>query len=78
MSEAVGNSAAQIDKEALSRKYKEERDKRLRSEGNGQYLEIKDQLAHYLEDPYILVFMMSIWVPTTNRVPIWLTRMAKV
>ena len=53
MSEALDNSAAQINKEALKRKYKEERDKRLRSEGNEQYIEIKDQLAHYLEDPYI-------------------------
>jgi heterodisulfide reductase subunit A-like polyferredoxin len=53
MSEALDNSAAQMDKEALKRKYKEERDKRLRSEGNEQYIEIKDQLAHYLEDPYI-------------------------
>ena len=41
-----------IDKEALKRKYAEERDKRLRPDGNNQYIEIKGQLAHYLEDPY--------------------------
>jgi cyclohexanone monooxygenase len=61
MSESVGNSVAKIDKDFLKRKYREERDKRLRSEGNGQYVEIKDQLAHYLEDPY---------VPITSRDPV--------
>ena len=41
-----------IDKEALRKKYLEERDKRLRPDGNAQYLEIKGQFGHYLEDPY--------------------------
>jgi cation diffusion facilitator CzcD-associated flavoprotein CzcO len=41
-----------IDKQALLAKYVAERDKRLRSDGNAQYLQIKGQLAHYLEDPY--------------------------
>jgi cation diffusion facilitator CzcD-associated flavoprotein CzcO len=41
-----------VDKEALKRKYAEEREKRLRPDGNAQYLELKGQLAHYLEDPY--------------------------
>jgi cyclohexanone monooxygenase len=41
-----------IDKQALTRKYREERDKRLRPEGNEQYLRIEGRLAHYLEDPY--------------------------
>ena len=41
-----------IDKEALKAKYRAERDKRLRPDGNNQYLQLKDQLAHYLEDPY--------------------------
>jgi cyclohexanone monooxygenase len=44
-----------IDKRALKAKYREERDKRLRSDGNDQYLELKGQLAHYLEDPYVAV-----------------------
>ncbi len=48
MSEAVN-----IDKEALRKKYREERDKRLREDGNDQYVEIKGQLSHYLEDPYV-------------------------
>ena len=41
-----------IDKAALRQKYLAERDKRLRPDGNDQYLEIKGQFAHYLEDPY--------------------------
>lgn len=42
-----------FDKEALRQKYREERDKRIRADGNDQYIEIKDQLGHYLEDPYV-------------------------
>src|SRR3712207_1611371 len=42
----------QIDKDALKRKYAEEREKRLRPDGNDQYLRLTGQLAHYLEDPY--------------------------
>jgi cation diffusion facilitator CzcD-associated flavoprotein CzcO len=41
-----------IDKEWLRKKYLEERNKRLRSDGNDQYLQIKGRLAHYLDDPY--------------------------
>jgi cyclohexanone monooxygenase len=42
----------QIDREALRRKYAEERAKRLRPDGNAQYLRLSGQLAHYLDDPY--------------------------
>jgi len=41
-----------IDKQALLAKYIAERDKRLRADGNNQYLELKGRLSHYLEDPY--------------------------
>ncbi|MDO8379130.1 NAD(P)/FAD-dependent oxidoreductase [Phenylobacterium sp.] len=41
-----------IDKKALLAKYIAERDKRLRADGNSQYLEVKGRLAHYLDDPY--------------------------
>ena len=41
-----------VDKEALRQKYADERDKRLRPDGNEQYLQLKGQLSHYLEDPY--------------------------
>jgi cyclohexanone monooxygenase len=40
-----------IDKEALRRKYLEERNKRLRPDGNNQYLRVTGHLAHYLTDP---------------------------
>ncbi len=41
-----------IDKKALLARYIAERDKRLRADGNAQYLELKGNLAHYLDDPY--------------------------
>ncbi|HEX4904465.1 MAG TPA: NAD(P)/FAD-dependent oxidoreductase, partial [Acidimicrobiales bacterium] len=49
-----------IDKDALKEKYRQERDKRLRPDGNEQYLRLTGQLAHYLEDPY---------TPVTEREP---------
>lgn len=41
-----------IDIDALKRKYAEERDKRLRPDGNDQYLRLEGTLARYLDDPY--------------------------
>ena len=41
-----------IDKQALLAKYVAERDKRLRADGNAQYLRVAGTLAHYLDDPY--------------------------
>ncbi|MFT7133858.1 MAG: cation diffusion facilitator CzcD-associated flavoprotein CzcO [Cyclobacteriaceae bacterium] len=49
-----------IDKATLLAKYRAERDKRLRADGSDQYLEIKEQLGHYLDDPY---------TPMTEREP---------
>ena len=51
--EQIRMSQPAFDKEALKRKYREERDKRLRPDGNEQYLEIKGQFGEYLEDPYV-------------------------
>ena len=51
---------AAIDKERLRQKYLEERNKRLRADGNDQYLRVAGQLAHYLDDPY---------TPVTPREP---------
>ena len=42
----------QFDKEALRAKYRAERDKRLRPDGNDQYIRIEGRLSHYLDDPY--------------------------
>ena len=44
--------ARHLDKEALRRKYAEERAKRLRADGNDQYLQIRGRFSHYLDDPY--------------------------
>ena len=41
-----------IDREALRIKYREERDKRLRPDGNAQYIEPTGRFAHFLGDPY--------------------------
>ncbi|MBV1904545.1 MAG: NAD(P)/FAD-dependent oxidoreductase [Pseudomonadales bacterium] len=41
-----------MDKQALRDKYRQERDKRLRSDGNDQYLQLKGQFAGFVEDPY--------------------------
>jgi len=41
-----------VDAAELRRKYLEERNKRLRADGNDQYLRLEGRLAHYLEDPY--------------------------
>ncbi len=42
-----------FDPDALRDRYRRERDKRLRPEGNDQYVEITGQYAHYLDDPYV-------------------------
>ena len=42
-----------FDPEALGRKYREERDKRLRADGNDQYQEVTGEFAYFVEDPYI-------------------------
>lgn len=43
----------EIDREALRARYRAERDKRLRPEGNVQYLEPTGRFAHFLDDPYV-------------------------
>jgi len=41
-----------IDSGALRAKYRAERDKRLRPDGNAQYIEPTGRFAHFLDDPY--------------------------
>ncbi|MCC7266706.1 MAG: NAD(P)/FAD-dependent oxidoreductase [Caulobacteraceae bacterium] len=50
---ADGETNLGFDPEALKAKYLAERDKRLRADGNQQYVEMTGQFAHYLEDPYV-------------------------
>jgi cyclohexanone monooxygenase len=52
-----------FDPAALAAKYRLERDKRLRAEGNEQYREIKGDFTHYLDDPYV--------TPGFSRAPIF-------
>ena len=42
-----------FDPEQLREKYREERDKRLRQDGNDQYIEVKGEFAYFEEDPYV-------------------------
>ena len=41
-----------LDKDALKAKYRAERDKRLRADGNDQYVRVAGVFAGYLDDPY--------------------------
>ena len=42
-----------FDPDTLHRKYLSERDKRLRDDGNEQYVEVKAEFSRYVEDPYV-------------------------
>ena len=42
-----------IDRDALRAKYRAERDKRLRPDGNDQYVQPTGKFAHLLDDPYV-------------------------
>ena len=47
------NEEIAFDPSALEIKYLQERDKRLREDGNEQYLEVKGDFSYFVEDPYI-------------------------
>ena len=42
-----------FDPHELREKYRIERDKRIREDGNAQYVEVKGDFAHYIDDPYL-------------------------
>jgi cyclohexanone monooxygenase len=42
-----------FDPDALRAKYRHERDTRIRSDGNDQYVEVKGDFRHYVDDPYV-------------------------
>jgi cyclohexanone monooxygenase len=42
-----------FDPDALHARYLAERDKRLREDGIGQYVEVKAEFSHYVDDPYV-------------------------
>jgi len=45
--------AIDFDPDSLKTKYLSERDKRLRPDGNAQYIEVKAEFSRYVEDPYV-------------------------
>jgi cation diffusion facilitator CzcD-associated flavoprotein CzcO len=49
------NSQSELgfDPDVLREKYRVERDKRVIPEGNDQYIEVKGDFAHYIDDPYL-------------------------
>ena len=47
------NEELGFDPNALRAKYREERDKRLRPDGLGQYVEMKGRLEHFERDPWV-------------------------
>src|ERR1700677_4140235 len=51
IAEVVGE--LDFDPDALHAKYLAERDKRLREDGIGQYVEVTAEFSHYVEDPYV-------------------------
>ncbi|HAJ46264.1 MAG TPA: monooxygenase [Alphaproteobacteria bacterium] len=65
MGQGTGSSSHTLDKDALRARYRAERDKRLRPEGNEQYIEIKGLFAEYLSDPYMPVVPRA---PKTDHV----------
>ena len=42
-----------FDPDALHAKYLAERDKRVREDGIGQYVEVTAEFSHYVDDPYV-------------------------
>jgi len=55
-------SDAKFDPEALRAKYRAERDKRIRGDGNEQYREVKGAFSSFADDPYV--------VPGFTRAPL--------
>ena len=42
-----------FDPNALREKYRHERDRRLRPDGNDQYVEVAADFRHYIDDPHV-------------------------
>ena len=50
---AINTESFDFDPDHLRKKYREERDKRLRQDGNEQYQEVSGEFSYFIEDPYI-------------------------
>jgi hypothetical protein len=53
LSSSVSNGQLEFDPEVLRAKYRAERDKRIRPDGNDQYVEAKGDFSRYVDDPYV-------------------------
>ena len=53
MAESAVQDTYEFDPDALRDKYREERDKRIRADGNDQYVEVVGDFSHYVDDPYV-------------------------
>jgi cyclohexanone monooxygenase len=53
MTDAAATMSLDFDPVELRRKYRAERDRRIKAEGNDQYIKIEAEFSHYLEDPYV-------------------------
>ncbi len=58
----------EFDPDTLREKYRLERDKRIRRDGNAQYVEVAGRFAGYLHDPYTEESPAPPW-PTTSGSP---------
>ncbi len=56
-----------FDPDALRARYRQERGKRLRADGNNQYVEIAGRYRHYLDDPYLMPIERA---PLTDHVTV--------
>lgn len=63
----MDQSTAATDRETIKQKYAQERDKRLRPDGNDQYLRIEDSFPQYLDDPYVKLEQRE---PKTDQVTV--------
>jgi cation diffusion facilitator CzcD-associated flavoprotein CzcO len=53
ISTGAGDDGLGFNPDALRAKYRQERDKRIRSDGNEQYVEVKGDFSRYVDDPYV-------------------------
>ncbi|HUW02810.1 MAG TPA: NAD(P)/FAD-dependent oxidoreductase [Acidimicrobiales bacterium] len=53
VTEPAERGVGDFDPDELREKYRSERDKRLRSDGNEQYFEVSGRFAHFVDDPYV-------------------------
>ena len=53
MDETKTGQPSPPDRDALALKYRAEREKRLRADGNDQYIDTAEAFTHYVDDPYV-------------------------